>query len=97
MSVSALDAAISIDFYETTKHSFHGRVRRRDGHMITGVAASTQPCLDGHVALTFAGEEDWRAFCEVIGAPELSEGRFALGRRAARPAPRSSTRWCRPR
>jgi CoA:oxalate CoA-transferase len=76
IEISALDASISIDFYETTKYSFHGKLRRRDGHMITGVAASTQPCLDGYVALTFAGEDDWRAFTEVIGAPELAEGEF---------------------
>jgi formyl-CoA transferase len=77
VTVSALDAAISFDFYETTKFSYRGTLRRRDGHMITGVAASTQPCRDGYVALTFAGEDDWQRFCDVIGAPELAQGDFA--------------------
>ena len=76
VTVSALDAAISFDFYETTKFSYRGKLRRRDGHMITGVAASTQPCKDGYVALTFAGEDDWQRFTEVIGAPELAQGDF---------------------
>jgi crotonobetainyl-CoA:carnitine CoA-transferase CaiB-like acyl-CoA transferase len=76
VSVSALDASISFDFYETTKFSYRGKLRRRDSHMITGVAASTQPCQDGYVALTFAGEDDWQRFCEVIEAPELAQGEF---------------------
>ncbi|MFN8224780.1 MAG: CoA transferase [Gaiellales bacterium] len=76
VDVSALDAAISFDFYETTKYSYRGTLRKRDGHMITGVAASTQPCQDGHVAVTFAGEDDWQRFTEVIGAPELAQGDF---------------------
>ncbi len=76
VTVSALDASISFDFYETTKFSYRGKLRRRDGHMITGVAASTQPCKDGYVALTFAGEDDWQRFCEVIEAPELAQGDF---------------------
>jgi crotonobetainyl-CoA:carnitine CoA-transferase CaiB-like acyl-CoA transferase len=75
--VATLDAAISVDFYETTKYAYRGKLRQRDGHMITGVAASVQPCRDGHIALTFAGESDWRAFTEVIAAPELAEGEFA--------------------
>ena len=76
VSVSALDASISFDFYETTKFSYRGKLRRRDSHMITGVAASTQPCKDGYVALTFAGEDDWQRFCDVIEAPELAQGDF---------------------
>ena len=76
VTVSALDASISFDFYETTKFSYRGKLRRRDSHMITGVAASTQPCQDGYVALTFAGEDDWQRFCEVIEAPELRAGRL---------------------
>jgi len=75
VGVSVLDATISIEFYETTTYSFTGEIRKRQGNRIHGVAASLQPCSDGWVALTV--NQTWGTFAEVIGAPELAEGRFA--------------------
>lgn len=73
VSVSIIDAALSIDFYEISTYSYSGAVRRRQGHRISGVAASVQPCADGYVALTINTDRTWRQFCEVIGRPDLAE------------------------
>lgn len=73
VSVSIVDAALSIDFYEISTYSYSGVVRRRQGHRISGVAASVQPCADGYVALTINTDRTWRQFCEVIGRPDLAE------------------------
>jgi crotonobetainyl-CoA:carnitine CoA-transferase CaiB-like acyl-CoA transferase len=77
VGVSALDAAISVDFYETTSHSFGVPLRQRHGSRISGVASSLQPCRDGWIALTVNVNSAWDAFCDVIGAPELATGPFA--------------------
>jgi crotonobetainyl-CoA:carnitine CoA-transferase CaiB-like acyl-CoA transferase len=73
VSVSVIDAALSIDFYEISTYSYTGAVRRRQGHRISGVAASVQPCADGYVALTINTDRTWLQFCEVIGRPDLAE------------------------
>jgi crotonobetainyl-CoA:carnitine CoA-transferase CaiB-like acyl-CoA transferase len=40
VTVSVLDAAISIDFYESTGFSYGIPIRRRNGQRVSGVAAS---------------------------------------------------------
>jgi crotonobetainyl-CoA:carnitine CoA-transferase CaiB-like acyl-CoA transferase len=73
VSVSIIDAALSIDFYEISTYSYNGAVRRRQGHRISGVAASVQPCADGYVALTINTDQTWRQFCEILSRPDLAE------------------------
>jgi crotonobetainyl-CoA:carnitine CoA-transferase CaiB-like acyl-CoA transferase len=72
VSVAITDAALSIDFYEVSKYSYNGELRRRQGHRISGVAASVQPCADGYVALTVNTDRTWREFCEIINRPDLA-------------------------
>jgi crotonobetainyl-CoA:carnitine CoA-transferase CaiB-like acyl-CoA transferase len=77
VDVAVLDACLSIEFYEPTTYSFGGDLRRRAGNRIHGVAASLQPCGDGWVSLTVSQNRDWKAFVDLLGAPELAEGDFA--------------------
>jgi crotonobetainyl-CoA:carnitine CoA-transferase CaiB-like acyl-CoA transferase len=77
VSVSVLNAAISIGFYETTTYSFGEPLRQRHGSRASGVAASLQPCRDGWIAIAVNLNAAWRTFCDVIGAPELALGDFA--------------------
>jgi crotonobetainyl-CoA:carnitine CoA-transferase CaiB-like acyl-CoA transferase len=74
--VSVIEAALSIDFYEISTYSYSGTVRRRRGHRVSGVAASVQPCSDGHVALTVNTDRAWRQFCAIVHRPDLAEPPF---------------------
>lgn len=77
VDVSAVEAAISIGFYDTTRNSYGMPVRPRRGSRLNGIAASAQPCRDGWVAMTVGANREWQRLCAVLQAPELAEGDYS--------------------
>lgn len=101
IELSMLDMAVNVAVEQVLEHAAYGHLVRREGNR--GPMAAPQgvyPCAapDTWMALAVATDEQWRALCDVLADPALSDDPAlagAAGRRLAHDRiDKALTAWC---
>lgn len=82
LEVSIHEANVAIAEYQATQGLTHPEVDRRHGvnRFAPTSPLGVYPCREGWLGITIVTPAQFRAFCEMIGAPELGrDPRFVIG------------------